>query len=353
MKLLTSILTISVACGLAPRLVADSIRLLPTATVDTTPVTLADVAALDGPAAEAFATTQVARPDGSAAGVDVDLADLRRVLTDAGADWSALTLAGHRRCAVTFQREAHVANDAPPAAPAHAHGIAGPLAAEAGTDPRRLADLIRDRLAELAGVPADRLEITYPTDPARVAMLSGTVADARYELIPTSRDGLGRVPVRVIRHTPDGRTDESLVTVDVARRAAVVTAAYDVRRDERFTEANLKVREVLLTAAPDDTFADAHDVIGKRAETPLREGAVIRAGDLAEDLLVVRGELVTVTVVRGRLVVRSVARATQDAGLGEPVALRHDDTRETFHATVTGRRAATIQPAVTQAAAAR
>ena len=351
MKLLAFTFTVLAACGLAPRLAADSIRLHPSATIDAAPVTLADVATLDGPAAEAFAATEIARPDGSAAGVDVNLADLRRVLTDAGADWSALTLAGHRRCAVTFQREVPVVTEAPAAAPAP--GIAGPLAVEAGSDPRRLADLIRDRLAELAGVPANQLQVTDPTDPRQLATLNSPVANARYELIPTSRDGLGRVPVRVLRHDAAGRIDETLVTVDVARRAAVVTAAYDVRRDERLTETNLKVREVLLTTAPDDTFADAHDVIGKRAETPLREGAVIRAGDLTEDLLVERGELVTVTVVRGRLVVRSVARATEDAGLGEPVTLRHDDTRETFHATVTGRRAATIQPPSTVTAAAR
>ena len=132
------------------------------------------------------------------------------------------------------------------------------------------------------------------------------------------------------------------MTVDVARRARVVTAAYDVRRDERLTETNLKVREVLLAGDADRTFTEAVDVIGKRARVPLREGEVIEANALVEEVLVERGDLVTVSAIRGRLVVRTIARATEDASLGEAVALRHDDTRETFYATVSGRRAASL-----------
>ena len=339
MKILILLFTVSAACGLAPQIVADSIRLHPAALVNGTAVTLADVATLDGPAAEAFATLKL---DDAADGVA--LAEVRRLLTDAGADWSALTLTGHARCDVALQTEAP-ADAIPAVAPIVSEPPVGGIVGHV-----TVADLIRRRFAELNAVDAKALQITFPDDPDQRATLGRDADDGRYELVPTTRTGLGRVPIRVLHYDAAGTVTESAVTVDVARRASVVTAAYDVRRDERLTETNLKVREVLLSGDAEQTFTEAADVIGKRARAPLREGAVIQANDLVEELLIERGDLVTVSAIRGRLVVRTVARATEDASLGEAVALRHDDTRETFYATVSGRRAASItQPATTPA----
>ena len=299
--------------------------------MDRTAVTLADVATLDGPAAEAFATLELDSTTDAVA-----LADVRRLLTEAGADWSVLTLTGHARCTLTPQADAPAAlvfADTPvTSASPQGSGVSGPT----------VADLVAQRLAEFNATTPDALQITFPDDPDQQALLQRGTGDARYELVPTSRTGLGRVPMRILRYDAAGTVTESAVTVDVARRATVVTAAYEVRRDERLTETNLKVREVLLTGDAERTFTETADVIGKRARAPLREGAVIQANDLVEELLIERGDLVTVSAIRGRLVVRTVARATEDASLGEAVALRRDDTRETFYATVSGRRAASL-----------
>ena len=238
------------------------------------------MATLEGPAAEAFASLVVA----PAVNAEVRLDGLRRALTDAGADWSALTLTGHTRCDVARQSEAPT-QDSPAVAPAAAEPPVGGVVAHL-----TVADLIRRRLAELNAVEAEALQITFPDDPDQLATLGRDADDGRYELVPTTRTGLGRVPVRVLHYDATGTVTESAVTVrrpPAARRWS--PAAYDVRRDERLTETNLKVREVLLTGDAEQTFTEAADVIGKRARAPLREGVVIQANDLVEELLIERG----------------------------------------------------------------
>ncbi|MEL7088153.1 MAG: flagellar basal body P-ring formation chaperone FlgA [Planctomycetota bacterium] len=115
-----------------------------------------------------------------------------------------------------------------------------------------------------------------------------------------------------------------------------------MRRGETFTRENVGVRSVLLTSDHGPTLDDLDLVLGQTTGGALREGAVVRVDDVAPDVLVRRGQFVTVSCFSGSLVVRTVATASKDGVHGDMIALRNPETREIFYATVTGKQAATI-----------
>ena len=336
-----------VAAAVLPAAVADTVRLHPRAVVAGDVVTLGDVAELDGPRARALAGVTVGRIVTGGA-VAVDLSSVRRVLGEHAVDASLFELKGSLRCDV--RRGGAAAT--PPAAEPRVATVAAPNrvtppTAEAGGEARTLADRVRTAIAAVAGAAADdaSLEIAFRGGPETAGLLNAPAPRARVEIEVLSRTGTGRVPVRVRRFNADGVADQTTITADVTRtvEAAVVTAP--VSRGDRLTTQNVTTQRVAVPAGtsplavgPDAAAA----AFGQVAAASLRTGTVLTDRHVAAETLVQRGDLVTVTVRRGRLRIRTVARAAEPGGAGAVIALRNDESRERFYATVTGRRLAEI-----------
>jgi flagella basal body P-ring formation protein FlgA len=68
-----------------------------------------------------------------------------------------------------------------------------------------------------------------------------------------------------------------------------------------------------------DTLANPEDIVGRVAERALQPGRALRRNDLKRDLVVKRGQTVTLTFDDGSMVLSLQARALTDGAKGEPV----------------------------------
>ena len=337
---------------------ADAVRLHPQAVVASgTQVTLGDVAELEGPAARALRGLVVARfpavpePVGKkvarAAEVVVPIDTVLRHLDAAAVNLSLLTVKGARSCRVVNG----VAQDVEPVpvTPAPAKDPAAPVAIAPAVPAQRaeataptLAQRVNARLVALTGAEPGALTVTFRGAAEAAGLLNAPAPAGDVEITLESRTGLGRVPVRVRRFAADGQVFETRLTADVVREMGAVVVTAPIRRGERFSSDNVAVQRTDLSRGHGTPVVDLAQVLGRSASATLRVGMPVIERHLAPDVLVKRGDLVTVTVRRGRLSIRTVGRAIEDGERGAIVALRNDATREQFYATVTGPRRAAI-----------
>ncbi|MEM8738209.1 MAG: flagellar basal body P-ring formation chaperone FlgA [Planctomycetota bacterium] len=319
---------------------ADSIRLHDQAGSASPNVTLVQIAELEGEYAASLGDLVVGRFAQGQTTLTIQLSTVRRTLTHAQANWSDLALRGRTACVVTRLDAAPVPDQAPDQN--HAAAPNRELALNHPHADQTLSDLLIAQIAELTAAPLDELDIHFRGDAETAARLNRSTVVSRYEIEPLSGTGLGRVPLRVRRYDADGTAEQFTVTAEVTRRVTAVVALRSIRRGEVFTSRNLGLREVEITGDHGEFLADTDLLLGQTAAAALRQDATVYAAHVAPDLLVKRGELVTVECISGSLVIRSVGRASADGALGDIVAIRNPDTRETIYATVTGKRQASI-----------
>jgi flagella basal body P-ring formation protein FlgA len=325
--------------GIAAR--GDTIRLHAQAEAPGPQVRLAEVAHLEGPLAKRFADTVVGSFAGEATQLQLSMGELRQVLGEHGINWGLVTLRGFANCRVHRTGAGESSPDAPPArTPGDAAAISN-VEVEINLDSAStLRGLVVARLAELTGATASDLRVTF-SERDEALLQQGALID-RFEIESPASRFVGRVPLTIRRYRGDRVAETLQVAAQVERRALVIVATRSISRGERFSADAVAVREVFLRDDRGEPIRDLKLVVGQIASAQLREGAVLYPSMIETPLMVRRGELVTVRCISGGLVVRTVARAGGDGRLDEVIEVRNETTRQTFAATVTGVREATI-----------
>lgn len=331
----TAVVAALVLVSFAAGATADTVRLHAVAGVRGDAVRLGDVAELTGDAAQGLADTIVATFAGDATELRLSLATVRDVLDERGVNWGLMSLKGYAACRVSRLIEARE-----PTLERAAAAAPNPETEVRLDTALTLRGQIEALLAQMAGVPREDLRFTFSDRDAE--QLAASALHHRFEIEPMSTSVLGRVPVRVRRYTGGQVAETFTVTVDVARRALALVATRTISRDEPFTAGSVQVREVYLDDDRGEPLADASLIVGQQAAAVLREGGVIYPEHVRSPVLVKRGELITVRCLSGNLVVRTVGRAAQDGALDQVIPVRNEGSRETFYATVTGRREAVV-----------
>lgn len=312
---------------------AGSIRLVDRAAATGPEVTLGEIAQLDGEDARAFAHVVVARfePNGMLARVDHE--SIRRALTQVGANWALLSLVGRPECVVERRFEAPAAT-APPSAPAVAVNIVDPV--EAGPV-RRVADHIRSEIAAQSGADAAGLILRYQREADRQSAQRPLV-DGRSRVWVTPIDA-SRFMARVEVYGSDQAP--AALEVQAFRRVEAPVATGKVARGQVIQPADLVMRSIEspLGVQPAQGVRAA---VGQVAGRSIRSGDVIRLGDLRAPAVVKRRDAVLVEARAGGLLIEMVGVAMADGAVGEVIAVRRSDSRETFHAEVVGPRRARV-----------
>jgi len=329
---------------------ADEVRVQKRATVSSAEVTLGDVARLEGGVTEH--TGLVVATIGRSGRAEVSLSQVRRALDDAGVHWGRVSLGGYASCAVRRQggeETPPVPAPAPaPAAAATAHAtrsaaaLANPDAGDVRPEaPLTVRGLLIERIAARADADPADLEIAFNGRDAE--LLDASVYGQRYEVDVVSATGLGRVPVRLTRYDGVAIGLEEMVTARVSKRVLAAVATEPVARGRAYTGHAVELREVLIDEPLGEPVTDLSLLVGQHAARTVRAGDMLTASDVVAPRLVKRGEVVTVRCFVGDLVVRTVARATEDGAMGETIEVRRVDSRETYEAMVTGRREVAVE----------
>jgi flagella basal body P-ring formation protein FlgA len=320
---------------------ADSITLRESARADGAAVKLHEVAQLEGDLATALADVEVATFAAGQDMVTVGMATIRKRLTAHEIHWGKVTCRGAQQITVRRQIDTAAATKQPSATITTAAGtaLANPVASmNAGHSPIVQGTTLKDRLLAwliqtIGGNAADlRLTCLNPTEPAwRMTELAG-----RFEFEPVGRDLVGRTTVIVRQYRPDETVSTVRVSVKIERRVTVVKAVADLQRGQILTTADVETTQFWQTSAMRRPVGEAADIVGQAISRNVRKGDVIAAADVASPTVVRRGQLVTVRVVSGSLVLRSVLRAREDGAVGQLIRLTNEKTRQTVDARVTG-----------------
>ncbi|MEX0652913.1 MAG: flagellar basal body P-ring formation chaperone FlgA [Phycisphaeraceae bacterium] len=322
----------------APAL-AGSIRLHNVASVQGRDVRLADIAELTGERAEILADTVIARFNEGRSELTLRHAQVRKALDVHDVHWGLVSLRGHSSCTVRQRPDEPAADDREPRdEPAVASNVESEIDLNTAMTLRaRIVEMIE----QLSGAAREDLRIHFNDRDADRLDLS--VVTHRFELEPGSTAGVGRVPVTVRQYRHGAVVEEFSITVDVERRVLALVARRTIGRGDAFTKDAVRVREVYLGSDRGQPLDDPDLVAGQHAAAVLREGAVVYPEHVRSPVLVRRGELVTVRALVGDLVVRTVGRASEEGARDEVIQVRNEGSRDTFYATVTGRREVVVQ----------
>lgn len=317
---------------------AESIRVWPTATVRGDAVTLGDIAELKGfeSDTEARLSAIVVQAAPHAGGqVLVLLSDIRGALGDAGANLATTRVFGASRCKVSRPRPCvqKCVEPAPLQAPAPKIVTPEKPIVQAGTLEASLRRFIAARAADRDA----QLEIRF--SPANRSTLELASPEYTFEIHPRGDSALGLLSFEVdlVRGGQFERTVP--VVAEVTMTKEVVVARRAINRGQTIEGRDLKLEERRFSKLQDIGMTDLAGAIGRRAKAFLQEGTMLAARQVEEKPIVDRGDRVTIWSRRGPLVIKTTGHAQQDGRLGDVISVRRDgvtDRKDLIDAVVTG-----------------
>ena len=331
------------------------IRLKRQAMVEERAIRLSDVAELRGHAATRLADVQVSSVDPGGSTAKVSLAGLRPTLDREGVNWGRLSLGGFSHCRVLYI-EPEITPDATTSEPSEP-SIDRPAFAVVYSEDLLLVNptgavsidavlTVRDHamrfLEESTGWGPNELAVEFAArDHAILAQLTG---HDRLEFEPGGVVDVGRLPITVRRYRDDQIVGTERLTADVARKRLAVVATRTLARGQSMTPADVEVREVLIINSTADPMTNLDDVIGQVAGRFMRQGHAIHRDDVRPPVMVRRGELMTIHCMTDGLLIKTVARASEDGLLGQSIRVRNDQSREQYVVHVTGPKRGAVRP---------
>lgn len=310
---------------------ADTITLRSATVGSTGEVTLGAISEIKGDRAQAMADVVVATVSDAEPSAAVRLSAVRERLDQRGAHWGKLSLRGPRSITVTLSAGAGPAADPPTKQTIDANPIA-PI--DLSTGGRTLRQVVHAFIHGQHDVPAGDLRVEFADPDAEVWSL--TDAAGRFELDPTDRDLLGRVPIVVRRYAGDQLIGEQRVRLSVTVRRDVVVAARAIDRGQTIIGDDVTLESRWFDSADIDSVDSINEALGMTASRRLRSGDLIESQTIEPRRLVQRGQVMTVRAISGGLVVKTIGRAMEDGYRGQMIEVRNDRTREKFYVRVSG-----------------
>ncbi len=308
----------------------DGIRLYRQAQVTDSRVRLDDVAELIGDTLQPLGNVVIAVMDHDDRQVMITHHQVRQALDPHDINWGRISVRGYAACRVVVRPLHDLQSPNGPTIPLETNPIEEVTLSRALT----LRDRVIEFIEQHSGIDQADLQVTFAANDAPI--LDQIAWQDRYEFQPLSSTPVGRVPIIVRRYRNNQLADTLRVTTDVARRYLAVVAKQSVSRGQTFAPSDVEIREVYLDGTADEPLTDLSRVIGQTAGTVVRAGAIVHRHQLQSPLLVRRGQLVTVRCINGGLVVKTVARATEDGSKNQVIHVRADRSRQTYPARVTG-----------------
>lgn len=318
------ILVLAVASA-APAFGATSVTLRSSAVATPSPVTLGEVAEIEGDGSAALRGIVISEtwPGGGV----VELRDVREALDGAGVNWGRVTLRGGRcalregRPRLRFGDEAKEEDERRPGVV----DLSGPASVRIK---------IAKVLGELYGVANDDLRLLF--DERDEDLLGAMELGKRYEVSATSGSSSERAPVTVTVFEGSRLVETRTVRADVRVRTDALTLRRDLSRGERIEAGDVSAGRRWVSPTGSPVIGDASAVVGKLARTRLSAGTILREAVVEKPVVIRRNELVTVHCLSGSVALRVEARAMDEGREGDVIEFRVDRGSEPFTARVSG-----------------
>lgn len=278
---------------------------------------LKDVADLDGDAAKLGDTVVAAdwakgtEPGGWAT---IEIGAVRRALESTpGVNWSRITLRGSS-CIVrrTDSPAPETVTSQPSAKPAEP--------AKPGDSVVR--SLVLPRIAKMLGVPESDVRLGF--DDKESAILDTSVTDRVVEIEPAGSGD--KIPINIRVFEGDRIAASGSIRVSVLVQREVIIAKSALKRPDMLTLSAVTIEKRWV--GPSVDAAGISDVGSNIKAAKIDAGKLILKSDLEPAIVVKRGERVQVSCISGGIVVKTTARATQDAHAGDVIKFEGEDSKK-------------------------
>ncbi len=312
---------------------ADRIALRPSADVEpSATITLRDVATLEGELAEAVGdvviVSSVAERAAGQPWFELPISDIRAALDDHGVNWGRLSLQGGV-CTVRTRgavAPAPVRREAPAERTAQTYSLDGPATVRS-----RVVSL----LTRLYGVDMTDLRLLFDEDDE--AFLSTPEYGRRIDVQPAATPSASRFAVVVWIYEGERVLDSRTLRIDLQVRQPVLLLTRDIQRGDAIRTADVRAEVMWIEPTGPTPIRTVDAIDGAVARKRLTAGTTLRADHLESPVVVRRGELVTVHCISGGIVLKTRARAKDDAREGDTIEFQMDGRRKTFVARVVAR----------------
>ncbi|MGF1633415.1 MAG: flagellar basal body P-ring formation chaperone FlgA [Phycisphaerae bacterium] len=274
---------------------------------------------------------------------ELQLAQLKQLLHDAGVNLGQIHFIGAARCSVrradALAEAADVAmrridaankNDADVILARH-QGEPDPFAQAA--ERRTLKAMLEDNLAAQTGLAREQLQLAFSQDDAKLLALAEPFF--KFEITPHSRGNLGDVSWRVAVSN-DAGTDKVFVKARARAWVEQLVVARPVGRKQVIQAGDVEVKRLLVDRVPDDAPLNADQAVGQLASRDLNIGDVVSSRVLESVPLAKAGQFITVMINHGGVEVTTVARALEGGSYGQAIRVRNEQTREIYTVTLVG-----------------
>ncbi len=295
-------------------------------------VTLKDVADLEGPNALALADVVIIEDFDERAGgrawVQLAIDDVRTALDARRVNWGRISLQG-RHCTVRLAGALITQSSDDHVAPATRAPETVDLTGNSTVRTRIVSLLLR-----VYDVDSENLRVLFNEDDK--SFLDLPDAGRRIEVQPASTGSSSRFAVVVWLYAGDQLLETRTMRIDLQVRRRVFVLSSELERGDAIRESHLRSEFMWLEPTGPAPVLSQDKAINSVARRRLTSGTVLRVDHLESPVVVRRGELVTIHCISGGVVVKTRARAQDDAREGELVEMRVDGRRKTFVARVVG-----------------
>ncbi len=296
----------------------------------------------DGPIFTPIADLKVLHFDDGASFRTVAVDDVRETLHEAGVNIAMINFTGATICSITR-------TDGPGStgqnvqqwldtqqAPDPAKG--NPVLAS-DTEPRPdqafhcLRDLLVTDLSQRLNIPAETLQLDFGQDENRILSLSEPVF--KFDVIPSRALALGNVSWDVTIYTDNANKKVHLTAVARAWENQTIVAK-PIPAHTVLDATDFATHRILVDSMPEHQLLSVDQCVGQEAAEQLEPGTIMNAQLVDPVPLVKPGQLVTITLRKGTIELRSVARAMEEGAMGQTIRVRKENTRDVMDVTVTG-----------------
>jgi flagella basal body P-ring formation protein FlgA len=320
MRTTSFLIALLIALVGAARASADTVALRGSARVAPgAPVTLADIAELEGAEAKRLAAVEIAR--GTDAAFSLEVAAIRAKLVAAGAKDGSLRFRGDRvvvrpaRAAVEPTETAAPQPVARPTAAVKAEVVEASSHAGDGTPLGIVCELLCNAFGDDAA--ALRLHIA-PKDLARLAPKAGL----RYEVSAQSSLKSDFVSFEIVALDGDRTASRERVRVSVRVAREVAVAVLPSRRGKTLGAGLYTIEERELPPSIAASAANPHEIDGAVLARSVDTGAVVAADDIVRAATIRRNDRILVRREVGLVAIEMEAIALEDGRIGDRIAVQ-------------------------------
>jgi flagella basal body P-ring formation protein FlgA len=206
--------------------------------------------------------------------------------------------------------------------------------------------LVADLSVRLS-VPEEQLVLTF--DPRDEGALNLRGPQFKFNVEPRRARDLGDVAWDVTIVSSAGAGDSRKVQVRGTARAwqhQLVTAR-PLNRRQQITDADVTARRILVDRLPDAALLKSEQVIGQMAGRDLKPGTVMTAQLVEAVPLAKAGQFIAVTLDRGSVRIKSVAKALEGGSYGETIRVKNEATKDVYQVVLTGPQEGSVTPVAT------